>query len=342
MARNTIVPLSDLRRRAPEAGRIRLGIKVPTRNGKTVMKSIDTLRFTSPHRELIEQLAALHGGEARPWSDDRARIQNQFEVITPVSQIPVFLPANGLTQWYEMWSAGGCKRRCDGETVEVPERHGDEYVPTPYPCLCRAENKRQCRPYTRISVVLPELSFMGTWRLETKGWNAMEELPGMFELIAGLHESGRMVRALLGVEKRTDIIEGQKREFVVPTLTMEDSPLALAAGAADVKAIQASPTRAIGSGSAHRNEASEIGNGDVDEDEADEAELVDEAEMELRRKLAADAANFGLDPNLFTQAVFAAVDGDLDRIAGIHDDMIAGRVEPLAVTGGKVRWKQNN
>ena len=41
MARNTVVPLSNIDRRAPEAGRIRIGIK----SGRA-MKSIDTFRFT--------------------------------------------------------------------------------------------------------------------------------------------------------------------------------------------------------------------------------------------------------------------------------------------------------
>ena len=43
--------VAQLQRRAPEAGRIRLGIKT----GRA-MKSLDTFRFTSPHRDAIEEL----------------------------------------------------------------------------------------------------------------------------------------------------------------------------------------------------------------------------------------------------------------------------------------------
>lgn len=60
MPRNTITPLSNIDRRAPEAGRIRIGIK----SGRA-MKSIDTFRFTSPHQDVIEQLADMYGGDRK-------------------------------------------------------------------------------------------------------------------------------------------------------------------------------------------------------------------------------------------------------------------------------------
>lgn len=232
MARNTVVPLHDLDRRTPEAGRIRLGV----RSGRA-MKSIETFRFTSPYQDLIEMLAGKYGGTARPWSDDRARIQNQFEVVTTTSEIPVYLPANGLSSWYEKWSGGGCERRCDGVSCEIAQMQGDNASMVKTSCICLGKGVRECEPYTRLSVVLPELPFRGTWRLETKGWNALHELPGMFDMIRSLDESGRMVQAYLGVEKRSDKNNGRTRHYVVPKLTVGQSPQELQAGDAAVVSI---------------------------------------------------------------------------------------------------------
>ena len=112
----SMTPLASIERRAPEAGRIRTGIK----SGRA-MKSIDTFRFTSPHKEAIEELARIYGGEAKPWNEPTAN-KNQYEVITKASSIEVFLQPGGLTTHYEMWSGGGCQRRCDGEMCEVPSK----------------------------------------------------------------------------------------------------------------------------------------------------------------------------------------------------------------------------
>lgn len=232
MARNDVVPLNDLDRRAPEAGRIRLGIKT----GRA-MKSIDTFRFTSPYQDLIESLASKYGGTAQPWSDERARIKDQWEVVTTSSEIPVYLPANGLSTWYEKWSGGGCERRCDGVACEVVQMQGDNASLAKTACICVGKGVRECQPYTRLNVVLPELAFRGTWRLETKGWNALHELPGMFDMIRSLDESGRMVQAYLGVEKRSDKQGGRTRHYVVPKLTVGQSPQELQSGEASVASI---------------------------------------------------------------------------------------------------------
>lgn len=232
MARNEVVPLHNLDRRAPEAGRIRLGIKT----GRA-MKSIDTFRFTSPYQDLIEALASKYGGNVSPWSDERARIKDQWEVVTTATEIPVYLPANGLSTWYEKWSGGGCERRCDGVACEIVQMQGDNASLVKTSCICVSKGVRECQPYTRLNVVLPELAFRGTWRLETKGWNALHELPGMFDMIRSLDESGRMVQAYLGVEKRSDKQGGRTRHYVVPKLTVGQSPQELQSGEASVAAI---------------------------------------------------------------------------------------------------------
>ena len=47
MAGRQIVPLMEMGSRAPEAGRIRLGVQTKTKSGKMRPTSIDTFRFES-------------------------------------------------------------------------------------------------------------------------------------------------------------------------------------------------------------------------------------------------------------------------------------------------------
>lgn len=220
---SSIVPVSDLGRRMVEHGRIRLGVK----SGKA-MKSIETFRFTSPDEIAIRQLAEQFGGDAVPWSDPKASPTNQFEVVTKATEIPVWILPGGLSVMYEMWSGGGCVRRCDGVDCETSMRTYDaDYEPVMVPCICAKDGKLACRPYTRMSVVIPSIRFGGSWRLESKGWNAAEELPGMVDMISQLQQSGTL-QGVLRLEKRQS--QGGRRKFVVPTLAINLSANDILAG----------------------------------------------------------------------------------------------------------------
>lgn len=215
MARS-VVPVKDFGRRMVEHGRIRLGIK----SGRA-MKSIDTFRFTSPDETAIRQLAEQFGGEPRPWSDPKASPTNQWEVLSTSSEIPVWIIPGGLDVNYEMWSGGGCVRRCDGVECETSQRSFDsDYEPVLVPCLCDAKGRLECRPYTRLSVIIPSIRFGGSWRLESKGWNAAEELPGMAEILSNVQDGGHL-RGRLRLEHRQS--QGGRRKFVVPTLAVDVS-----------------------------------------------------------------------------------------------------------------------
>lgn len=336
-----VVPIGIMARRAPEAGRIRIGVKTAK-----AMKSIDTFRFTSADEAAIRKLAELYGGKVEVWKEPRARVDG-WQVVTTSNKIDCYLIADGLSQHYEMWSGGGCLRRCDGVTVEQPEMHGEEAVIETSPCICAAKNKMECRVYTRLTIVLPQLPFAGTWRLESKGWNAAAELPGMFDMVRTLNDRGVMVQAVLGVERRQDVVGGKKRNFVVPTLAIKESPLEIQAGAANVgalgagdpKAIETS-VRSIGSGS-----YSGDGPGHPDDDEYDaedivDGEVVDPEEMRLRELLADDAAEHGVDPDEFVHAL-ASIDGGIAAHgARVHADIQSGKAIPISIEDGHIKWKR--
>jgi hypothetical protein len=230
-------PLAEIDHRIPEAGRIRLGVKT----GKG-MKSLDTFRFTSPDEGVVRRLAELYGGVAQPWRDPKASPSDQWEVITEAKEVEVYLPANALSVWYELWSGGGVQRRCDGEMCQIPQTSPGGWEMVETPCVCVQRNMMECRPYTRMNVILPSIPFRGVWRLETKGWNAAKELPGMVNIIEAMTNAGQLVQAKLHIERRVQQTPAGKRNFVVPGITIAHTAQDMLAGAADVRGISAGPS----------------------------------------------------------------------------------------------------
>ena len=317
---NAVVPLNQLQRRAPEAGRIRLGVKTAR-----AMKSIDTFRFTSPHKDAIEQLAAQYGGTPAPWSDPKAP-DGQWEVISTSSTIDIFVQPDGLSTWYEMWSGGGCQRRCDGITVQVP---GPQEMMTS-PCICAKAGKLECRPYTRLNVVLPAIDFFGVWRMETKGWNAAKELPGMFDMVVELAQRGRMVRATLSLEQRKSVQNGKTKNFVVPVIAARATPEELLAGGGVARpSLDAAPpgtNNELTAGPAPTVP-------DEDDDGIIEAQVIDvELENQLEDQIRTIATQHDLDPDAVVASIWQQTDGDYGKL---------GRFIERNDEGKSLAWTKN-
>lgn len=233
-----VVPVTQLGRHMPEAGRIRIGAK----SDRGAPRSLTTLRFTSENEDAIREIASLYGGEPKPWNPRGSR--SEFEVITKAKAVPVVLPPNclGSTPIYELWSGGGLVRRCDGEYCTVQRPTPDGHEAAEIPCVCAAQESLECKVTTRLSVLLPDIRFAGSWRLETHGWYAAKELPGMVETIQTLQARG-FARAVLALERRTEVSNGQTRNFVVPVLRTDHTVNEIVGGANALGAL-APPTPA--------------------------------------------------------------------------------------------------
>lgn len=326
MARDTVVPLSQLTRRLPEAGRIRLGVKT----GRA-MKSIDTFRFTSPAEVLIRQIAREYGGEPKPWNEPKASPSKQWEVITPVDRIDVVLPPNCLVQWYEEWSGGGCIKRCDGEVCET-WRKGPEGPETyDVACVCNAVGTRTCEPHTRLNVLLPSISMHGVWRLETKSWNAKEELPGMVDLIENINATGRYTPASLSVVKQERMNKGRKQNYVLPKLEIGASLTELAAGGVRLGGIAAAAPQGELTTGAHMPN---------DDDNVLEAEVVD---VELRDAIFDCADQYGVDSQRLYDGVRFQAKADDDKMRVAVAKMRSGDLQPVGFNeDGTVTWVRSN
>jgi hypothetical protein len=200
------MPIINLQVRQHEAGRIRLGVKVPMCNGKSRPEKLDRFRFTSPRKDLIEKIAALYGGTVQPWQPPKGA--GQWEVITNATSVPVVVPQQDVAagQWFELWSKGGCQRRCDGQTEMISRQA----------CLCDPDpQQRDCSMHTRIRVMLEDVPGMGVWRVDTGGFYAAGELPGATAFLAQV--SG-VVPGRLYLDPRTVTRDGKTKNFVVPVL----------------------------------------------------------------------------------------------------------------------------
>jgi hypothetical protein len=234
------MPLLDLQRRYVELGRIRIGVQV-TKGGKTRPEKLETFRLTTAARARADAVAEVFGGEVKPWSPDGTA--QQFEVITPLAEIPVIVPpGQAVTAWWELWSGGGCQRRCNGEanvlTGEACQCPSDLGVRS-----AMATEGKACKPTTRVNVMLADLPGLGVWRLESHGYNAATELVGTAEFLETAAMSGRSLPATLRLEQRSVKREGQTRRYAVPVLDVGETPARLLAGASS-----RSPVAAITSG----------------------------------------------------------------------------------------------
>ena len=201
--------LLNIQRRAAEHGRLRTGYT----QGNRPMRSA-TWVVTSHSEEHVRTAAGLWGGDVEQWSPLNSTI-TQWRVITKAASIEALItPGDPLSQYNEMWSAGGCQRRCDGQTEQL----------TRQPCLCARQfgedwhtqpKGRVCSATSRFNVMLPDISGMGMWRAETHSFYAASEWGGMVDIILAGTDGKGFVPVNLRIEPRQVVREGKTKKFPV-------------------------------------------------------------------------------------------------------------------------------
>ncbi len=200
--------LIGIQRRLVQVGRIRMGEKV---GGTGRPTKLERWRLTSRDQQRLQAAAEAFGGKVRPWQQR----EGEFELYTETDALAVLLmPGQTLTQNYESWTGGGCTRRCDGETEQL----------TDGPCLCDPE-ARECKPISRLNVLLPAVPGIGCWRLDSTGYYAASELAGAVDLLELATSRGVLLPARLRIDQRSALRDGQTLRFGVPTLDIDVRPL---------------------------------------------------------------------------------------------------------------------
>lgn len=211
------MPILDLQKRARELGRIRLGQKGPS----GAPQKLDRFRFTGHSQTLITKIAELYGGEPREWTP--AGGTQQWEVVSDTARVPIMVPPQPVSQWYEFWTRAGIQHRCDGQRNVLTDEPCDPEDPKHIEAVKK--------PTTRLNVVLRDVEGIGVWRVETHGFNAAIELPDVAEFLA---QAGGYVNGWLSLEQRTSIEQtdqGPKtRHYLVPIIEVDVTPAQLMAG----------------------------------------------------------------------------------------------------------------
>ncbi|WP_055696537.1 hypothetical protein [Streptomyces silaceus] len=201
--------LRNIQARAAEHGRLRTGYT----DGNRPMRSPNWV-VTSHSEEHVRKAAELWGGTPQQWSPLNSTI-SQWRVITKSPSIEALItPGDPLNQFNEMWSKGGCQRRCDGETELL----------TRQPCICAArfgEDWHQqkkgvvCSTTSRLNVMLPDLSGMGMWRAETHSFYAAQEWGGMVDMVLAGTDGKGFIPVNLRIEPRQRVANGETKKFPV-------------------------------------------------------------------------------------------------------------------------------
>lgn len=225
-----------LQRQARELGRLRTGLT----DGKRPVRS-ETWIVTSHAEHYVKAAAAEWGGTPEPWQPQGSGA-SQFRVITETACLDAILPpGDPLSQSYELWSRGGCQRRCDGMTEQLSDA----------PCLCTAEHGdawhekpkgEVCSAHTRLNVILPQMPDIGVWRMETGSFYAANEIAAHVDLIRNATRGEIAVPIRLRIEQRQRVADGKTKKFPVVAVELRGSTAGqLMAGTADLDALSSLP-----------------------------------------------------------------------------------------------------
>jgi Recombination directionality factor-like len=234
----------DLQRRGQQIGRLRMGEQVGTgkfgQDGREKMRPVrrETWRLTTGSRHTADAAAERYGSEVRPWN-------GQWDVDTKLSEISVTVPPRDavISQHYEMWTAGGCARRCDSQHEQVSGG----------PCLCphaedpsdaeeaarqalrraglaRKNPPQACHLITRVNFMIPDLPGLGVFRLDTSSYYAAVEIGDAAMLMQAARDQGVFLPAILRIDQRQRTAGGETKKYPVPVLEITSTFRQIASG----------------------------------------------------------------------------------------------------------------
>lgn len=197
--------------RLSELGRIRIGDQETTvaksgRNkGKTITRprQLTTFRFTSQEPIALKKISELYGGDVTEWEQESPAPlpQRQWQVYTESNTIEVVIPtAQSIAHGYERWANRICTWRCDGTTITYAPLQPEKEL---QPCECSDDMANACPLVFRLSVLMPDISGLAVWRLDTHGYYAASEMLGQIRLLQDQGAGSALVPATLRLERRT-------------------------------------------------------------------------------------------------------------------------------------------
>lgn len=167
--------LSDARR-LPRIGKIRLGIKVKSRDGKERPQEVD---YFVLHPPAPEDGASSHEAYER-FVEAYGEKPRELEVVLPTEAPATFFP-----QRYKCYGASGLKCIGDGVAADrigaamgKTDEEATEFfeISCPTPAECDFAERHGCRPVGSLYVLLPRVSLGGCFQIDVSGVNSIMNL----------------------------------------------------------------------------------------------------------------------------------------------------------------------
>lgn len=201
------MPIKGLteKRRMPRIGKFHLGIKV-TKNKKgedckPYPKAVDYFVYPEADAEggeLLEQLTKAFGEKPK-----------ELRIIFPLED-----EESIASQYYRCYTRTRglvcrgdgeiCMRVVDAKTGALPTKDTDKTTLSEMTCQgreCPDYAAGQCREVMNLQFMLPEISGMGVWQIDTSSINSIKNINSCLEMIKAIYGRVAMVPMLLTLEK---------------------------------------------------------------------------------------------------------------------------------------------
>jgi len=184
-------------RRLPRLGKIRLGEKALAKSGKEYPKAVDY--FVCP-----PEVQAVYGEKPRV-----------LDIMFPVEDTNIFFP-----QWYKRYGAStGLVCKGDGETaIQVDTETGEMQEIECCPDECEWYAKKHCRRLANLQFLLPKVTGLGVWQVDTTSFYSIVNLNSAIEMIRAVAGRIRMIPLQLILKPQEVQPDGQKKTVYVMDL----------------------------------------------------------------------------------------------------------------------------
>jgi len=212
------------KRRLPRIGKIHLGIMAETKKGVPYPKAVDYFVFPSgdaPGADLHSELVKTFGEKPR-----------ELRVIFPLED-----EERIASQYYRCYSKTRgliCKgdgekslRLVDANTGSLADRDSQKVEMREMVCQGRdcPDYAKKCKELMNLQFILPEISGLGIWQIDTGSINSIRNINGCLDLIRSIYNRISMVPLILALEQ-IDVVnpdDGKKKKVWVLNLRSTDN-----------------------------------------------------------------------------------------------------------------------
>lgn len=243
------MPIKGLTERArlPRLGKIHLGIKAKNKRGIEYPKAVDYFVYPEPDAlggELLPQLKKAFGEKPK-----------KLRIIFPLEDEETI-----ASQYYRCYTRTRglvcrgdgeiCMRMVDKKTGDLPTKESTKTEMKEMTCQgreCPDYQSGNCRELMNLQFILPEISGLGIWQIDTSSINSIRNTNSCLQMIRAVYGRVSMVPLLLTLEKiEVTPPGGTKKNVFVLNIRSTDNmieaaikarkpPLELIAGPADIE-----------------------------------------------------------------------------------------------------------